>query len=265
MLSIRPFKQRLIMSLGVVMLLAHTLAPADTEIPERIEWKKDPIRLKLVVGQEQRVEFPNPVKVGVPASVQPLLRAQSVNGAVYLLARGSFESNRLMVRELDSGRIYLFDVTAAEESGPQYPIQITVAADSEPVKGRDTVGNDADRKRPSYIQLTRFAAQQLYAPLRLVKDRPGIVRVPMARAPVNLVHGGTVEATPLLAWRANGLYVTAVKLTNRTEHPQTLDPRDLRGAWLSAAFQHHRLLPKGDEADTTVVYLISARPFELSR
>jgi hypothetical protein len=91
-----------------------------------------------------------------------------------------------------------------------------------------------------------------------------MVRVSVARDPVDLVHGGTVEAIPLVAWRANGLYVTAVKLTNRTDQPQILDPRDLRGAWLTATFQHHRLLPKGDEADTTAVYLISARPFDVS-
>jgi hypothetical protein len=54
-------------------------------------------------------------------------------------------------------------------------------------------------------------------------------------------------------------------LAGRIKHPQILDPRDLRGAWLTATFQHHRLLPKGDEADTTAVYLISARPFDVSR
>ena len=51
--------------------------------------------------------------------------------------------------------------------------------------------------QPGYIQLTRFAAQQLYAPTRLVKERPGIVRVPVTRDPVELLHGGTIEATPL--------------------------------------------------------------------
>ena len=67
-----------------------------------------------------------------------------------------------------------------------------------------------------------------------------------------------------MAWRAKGLYVTAVKLTNRTEQALTLDPRNIRGTWLTATFQHHRLFPKGDEADTTAVYLISARPFGVS-
>ena len=264
MLRIRYFKQILITSLGVVMLLANTLVHAETDTPERIEWKKAPIRLELAVGQEQRIEFPAAVKVGVPASVQSLLRTQSVNGTVYLLAQAPFDSSRLMVREFDSGRIYLFDVTAAEEGGASPPIQIFVTGDSEVANDVATGANGSRLSQPDYIQLTRFAAQQLYAPIRLVKDRPGIVRVPVTRDAVDLLHGGTVEATPLVAWRANGLYVTAVKLTNRTEQPQTLDPRDLRGAWLTATFQHHRLLPKGDEADTMAVYLISARPFDVS-
>jgi integrating conjugative element protein (TIGR03749 family) len=248
--------------LGVALLLVQSLVHAETDTLERIEWKKAPIRLELAVGQEQRIEFPNAVKVGVPGSLQPLLRTQSVNGTVYLLAHAPFGSNRLMVRELDSGQIYLFDVTAAEEGGTTHPIQIYNTSGT--AKDAATGANDSGLSQPGYIQLTRFAAQQLYAPLRLVKDRPGIVRAPVTRDAVNLLHGGMIEATPLVAWRANGLYVTAVKLTNRTKQPQTLDPRDLRGAWLSATFQHHRLLPMGNEADTTAVYLVSARPFGIS-
>jgi integrating conjugative element protein (TIGR03749 family) len=250
--------------LGVALLLVQSLVHAETDTLERIEWKKAPIRLELAVGQEQRIEFPNAVKVGVPGSLQPLLRTQSVNGTVYLLAHASFGSSRLMMRELDSGQIYLFDVTAAGEGGANHPLQIYNTGDSGVAKDQTTAGNDSGLGQPGYIQLTRFAAQQLYAPLRLVKDRPGIVRAPVTRDAVNLLHGGMIEATPLVAWRANGLYVTAVKLTNRTKQPQTLDPRDLRGAWLSATFQHHRLLPMGNEADTTAVYLVSARPFGIS-
>jgi len=251
--------------LGVALLLMQSQVFAATATPERIEWKKAPIRLEITVGQEQRIEFPAAVKVGVPASVQPLLRTQSVNGTVYLLAQAPFGSSRLMVRELDSGRIYLFDVTTVEEGGAGPPIQIFVTGDRGAANALDTESHAADRSQPDYIQLTRFAAQQLYAPARLVKERPGIVRIPVKRDAVDLLHGSTVEATPLVAWRANGLYVTAVKLTNRTDQAQTLDPRNLRGAWLTATFQHYRLLPMGNEADTTAVYLISARPFEVSR
>ena len=247
--------------LGVVLLLMQTLALAETNTIERIEWKKVPIRLNLVVGQELQVEFPNAVKVGIPASVQPRLRTQSVNGTVYLLAHAPFDTNRIMVRELDSGRIYLLDVTSTQDGTATYPVQIYVTDDS---GAYDLEVNDSSPERPSYIQLTRFAAQQLYAPSRLVNDNPVITRVLVSRNPVDLLHGGAVEAIPLVAWRANGLYITAVKLTNRTHQARTLDPRDLRGAWLTASFQHHRLFPVGDEADTTAVYLISARPFEVS-
>jgi Protein of unknown function (DUF3438). len=45
-------------------------------------------------------------------------------------------------------------------------------------------------------------------------------------------------------------YVTAVKLANLTREPVLLDPRDLRGRWLTATFQHARLFPAGSEADT---------------
>ena len=246
---------------GMALLLVQSVAHAETDTPERIEWKKVPIRLELVVGQEQRIEFPSAVKVGVPESVQPLLRTQSVNGTVYLLAHAPFDTNRLMVRELDSGRIYLFDVTSNQDGGAGHPVQIYVADDR---KDSDVEGKKINLGQPSYIQLTRFAAQQLYAPSRLVKDSPALIRVPVSRDSVDLLHGGAVEAIPLVAWRANGLYVTAVKLTNRTHQARTLDPRNLRGTWLTASFQHHRLLPMGNEADTTAVYLISARPFEVS-
>ncbi len=249
--------------LGVALLLVQSLVHAESEVLERIEWKKVPIRLALVVGQEQRIEFPASVKVGVPASVQGRLRTQSVNGTIYLLAHAPFESKRLMVRELDSGRIYLFDVTSTQDGVATHPVQIYVADDSganEPGTGK----NDSSSGQPDYIQLTRFAAQQLYAPSRLLKDNPAITRIPVSRDAVDLLHGGMIEAIPLVAWRANGLYVTAVKLTNRTHQAQTLDPRDLRGVWLTASFQHHRLLPTGNEADTTAVYLISARPFDVS-
>jgi hypothetical protein len=91
---------------------------------------------------------------------------------------------------------------------------------------------------------------------------PGIVRVPVNQAPMDLVRGGQVEAIPVAVWRAGLHTVTAVRLRNTSLHPVVLDPRELRGPWLTAAFQHNRLLPAGSEADTTAVYLIAERPVD---
>lgn len=261
------FKRGITFWLGLGLLLLQSMALAEPEITERIEWNKTPIRLDLKVGHERLVHFPGEVKVGVPASLEPTLRTQSVNGTVYFLANAPFDDTRVMVRTLDDGQIYLFDVSAAKEGGQMHPVQVFVkaAGESSPGQADSSVESHDAAAQYSYVALTRFAAQQLYAPARLVQDRPGMVRVPVAREPVSLLRGGGVDAAPLVSWRAGGLYVTAIKLTNRTDEPQTLDPRNLRGTWLTATFQHNRLLAAGSEADTTAVYLISARPFESSR
>jgi integrating conjugative element protein (TIGR03749 family) len=239
---------------------AHTVSASEP--PERITWRKTPIALELRVGTERLVQFPNAVKVGVPAPIQNALRIQSIAGTVYLLAHQPFTSTRVLVRGLDGDGVYLLDLSAKVESAATAPVEIFDP--DEPLEpGTDTV-QPAGRRGYGYVSLTRFAAQQLYAPLRLLEDLPGVVQVPVKRDPVALVRGDTIEALPLVAWRAGDLFVTAVKLTNQTDQPQILDPRTLRGAWLTATFQHNRLLGAGDEADRTVVYLISARPFASS-
>jgi len=254
--------------IAVIFLFAHTIAIADAEITERIEWKKIPIKLDLKVGHERLIYFPSPIKIGLPGRLQPLLRAQSVDGTLYLLANSSFEATRVMVREIESGRIYLFDITASKDGGQTSPVQIHSTDNTNSrLDGAELFGGKGDHPAStqySYVSLTRFAAQQLYAPARLLHNLPGITRTPVARKSVNLIHGGAIEATTLVAWRTGNLYLTAFKLINHSSQPQILDPRNIRGTWLSAAFQHNRLLPAGDEADTTAVYLISARPFEAS-
>ena len=91
-----------------------------------------------------------------------------------------------------------------------------------------------------------------------------MVATPVNPESVDLMVGGKIEAVPVAAWKAGLRYVTAVKLINRSQSPVVLDPRELRGSWLAATFQHNRLLPAGNAADTTAVYLVSDRPFDVA-
>ena len=141
---------------------------------------------------------------------------------------------------------------------------VQILLDSEPDTNAGESHSNTQSMSWGYAALTRYAAQQLYAPTRLIPRQPGVVAIPVSAEPVELVHGARIEAVPVAAWKAGLRYVTAVKLTNRTQRPVVLDPRELRGAWLAATFQHNRLLPAGDEADTTAVYLISDRPFDVA-
>jgi integrating conjugative element protein (TIGR03749 family) len=236
--------------LSLFLLLCFVIGPspagAEQGIPERIVWQKEPIRLDLTVGKERRVDFPGPVKVGLPPKLESMVRVQSIAGTVYLLAHNAFDETRVMVRETESGRMYLLDLSASGEGGSGPPVEV-YAADEPPNALRPSeTGGASEPSLPSYgyVTLTRFAAQQLYAPARLLKDLPGVVRVPVKRKKISLVRGGDVTAEPLVAWRAGDLHLTAVKLSNRTGRALILDPRTLRGNWLAAAFQHNRLLPR---------------------
>lgn len=234
-------------------------ATAADPAPERIAWRKVPIAISLRSGTERLVHFPDAVKVGIPPQLQSALRVQSIAGTLYLLARQPFESTRVIVRGVDNEQVYVLDLSATSDGAGSTSIVIYRPDENKnAADGADAGSGTLDY---GYVTLTRFAAQQLYAPARLLKTLPGVVRAPVRRETVSLVRGATVGAQPLIAWRVGDLHVTAVTLTNKTAQPVTLDPRTLRGRWLSATFQHNRLHPAGSEADRTVVYLISERPF----
>ena len=248
-----------------IPLLSFAQVDAASNAPERVVWNKTPIAIPLVVGEERLVHFPDSVSIGLPQSLTAQLRSQSINGTLYLLAREPFDTTRIMVRSETEGPMVVLDVSAepAEADSATLP-DVQILLDS----GPDTDAAESHSNNPSlswgYAALTRYAAQQLYAPTRLIPRQPGVVAIPVSAEPVELVHGARIEAVPVAAWKAGLRYVTAVKLTNRTPRPVVLDPRELRGAWLAATFQHNRLLPAGDEADTTAAYLISDRPFDVA-
>jgi len=260
MLTATLLHQRFFVLAALVLAVAQTVCAEVTQ-PRRVLWQKVPITIALNVGEERLVHFRGPISVGIPATLQSVLRTQTVNGTVYLMANVPFGSTRTLVREIDGGQTYLLDLIASTDSGPLGPVVVAV---DEAIQDHVSFGETGNIDRYDYVSLTRFAAQQMYAPTRLLSAAPGIIRVPVQQQRVVLVPGGAIEAMALVSWRAGSLYVTAVKLTNRSTNPQVLDPRTLRGSWLSAAFQHSRLLPAGDEADTTAVYLVSAQPFVAS-
>lgn len=248
------------------LCLAQDVSP-EVDRVERAVWRKVPIAVPLIVGEERLVHFPDSVSVGLPQSLTAVLRSQSINGTVYLLAQQPFAPTRVLVRSESDGLIYVLDIAAEPDSaGLQALADLQIMLPASPTPEPENSASAASgHPRPAsggYVALTRFAAQQLYAPTRLLPSRKGIVSMPVRQEPVALVMGGEVDAVPVASWKVGGRYVTAVKLTNRSNRSVVLDPRELRGSWLAATFQHNRLLAAGREADTTAVYLVSERPFE---
>jgi len=136
----------------VLLFVAFTSGStsATEAVPERIVWQKEPFRIDLTVGKERRVDFPGAVKAGLPPKLDSMVRVQSIAGTVYLLAHNAFDATRVMVRETDSGRMYLLDIAASGEGGSGPPVEV-YAADEPPNAFRPSeTGAASEPPLPSY-------------------------------------------------------------------------------------------------------------------
>ena len=189
---------------------------------------------------------------------------------LYIRALEPFSRSRIQVQGLQSQQIYLLDVMADDTAS---------VADELIVMTAESVINQAKDKTQKIVgqdwrvRLSRYAAQQLYAPERLLKGDSAIERIPVASQAIPLIRGGVIEATPIASWQGGGLTVTAVRLQNKQTHPLVLQfppsgggnsvnlNKRLRGRWLTATLQHKWLGALGQKDDTTTLYLVSAQSF----
>ncbi|ARV23245.1 TIGR03749 family integrating conjugative element protein [Xanthomonas citri] len=262
-----------------VLALLGLLAVASAPVAQALEvmrWERMPLAVPLKVGQERIVFIDRNVRVGVPAGVGERLRVQSAGGAVYLRANEPIEPTRLQLQDTDTGALILLDIAAEPAKGGEpalEPVRIVEGdvpsarygdqpADADEVPApanRQAAAQSARRETPISVVLTRFAAQNLYAPLRTVEPLPGVMRVILRRDLDlgTLMPTLPVRATALASWRLEDQWVTAVRLTNTDAGWITLDPRVLQGDFITATFQHEALGPRGTPEDTTVLYLVT--------
>ena len=66
-------------SMTVLLLFMAQTVCAESAQSQRIQWQKTPIAIALSVGEERMVHFRAPVSVGIPATLESVLRTQSVN------------------------------------------------------------------------------------------------------------------------------------------------------------------------------------------
>lgn len=253
-------------------ILACSLMPLAHAV-EILRWERLPLAVPLQVGQERIVFVDRNVRVGIPANVSDRLRVQSAGGAIYLLAKEPIEPTRLQLQDADNGTLILLDIAAEpprKGEAPLEPVRI-IEGDATPQRyglTQEAAESQApaeepkrppQRETPVAVVLTRYAAQNLYAPLRTVEPVPAIMRVNLRRdlSLNTLLPTQPVRAGALAAWRLEDQWVTAVRLTNTSNDWLTLDPRHLQGDFLTATFQHDNLGPHGTPEDTTVVYLVT--------
>ncbi|WP_426576242.1 TIGR03749 family integrating conjugative element protein [Xenorhabdus stockiae] len=242
--------------LGLVCFL---LFCAGSKADELLTWERIPLSITLQVGQERIIFADRNVRVGFPPSLNDKLRVQSTGGAVYLKANSAFPSTRLQLQDSENGEIILLDVTAGKTDATE-PVRIIYTNEKQPDSAKEPQPqSQSPLSAPVPVLLTRYAAQQLYAPLRTVEPVSGIqsVNLHLPASITTLYPSEPVEVTPLAGWRLHHHTVMALKLRNTAKRVIPLDPRALQGQFVTATFQHRWLGKAGTPEDTTVLYLIT--------
>lgn len=240
---------------------------------ERAVFERSPISVPLPVGTERLITLPAPAALHVPADMAQVARLEVIDRTIYATALVPFTTIRIVAELIDTGQQIPMDLVAGPGTSSARAELEVFSVDALPAAGNAAApaASSASTAQPStagqpavdMVELTRHAARQLYAPRRLAWATPGVQQMEVSTQAVpGLMRGIAVETVPLGQWRAANLYVTAVRVTNRSRFPLELPLEDIRGRWLSATAQHGRIGPAGTDTDTTAVYLVCDRAFD---
>lgn len=259
--------------LAAAWLLGATATHAET-----VRWERAPIALHLEVGRERMTAFPMRGDVGLPRTLADAgaLRVDFVNDTAYWNAYAPFEAHRVPVRLAD-GTTVLFDVSAgpARDGGAPPGLLRVVRGGDEASPETDGAARPAEGER--VLRLIRFAVQQDYAPARVAGTLPGAARGTVeVEGDLSRLYrhaaAARLEVLPRAAWRALGLHVTGLEFVNAGDAPVTLDPRLLQHAagvavngrarrFVAAGWLAAELAPAGEPGSSTMVYVVTRRPF----
>jgi integrating conjugative element protein (TIGR03749 family) len=250
-------------------------------------WNGDPIPLNLPIGKEKRLVFPTQVTVDVKGALtSDQLQIIDNDKSLYLTALKPFSHTRVYVTLNNSQEVVLFDLQSSEQGSTATTyVDIKQNNNASPLKANTEVNSvsttllssglseqaSADQtpalsEGDTYVALTRYAWQQLYAPLRLLKNPLGIGRVPMKTDSfqTNLIYGDKAIAHPLASWSFNNFYITVISLRNQYPHSTTINvPQDLCGNWVGAVlYPRTQLSPAGNKlSDSATLFVLSREPF----
>jgi len=251
--------------LSALLLISTASRAIDSET---LIWNKSPLSIALPVGVERIISFKRPTQLQLSADIVEDVEYTILEGThYYLKAKKAFKQQRIFATS-ESGEQFIFELSA-RKSAPSH--LLSILSESDAIDGIDKTKSGAVAPQPKlglndhYIRMTRFASQQLYAPSRLLTADTDLSRVKVEREQQKLLKvTPEIEAVPLSQWRSKttGLYVTAIQLTNMARYGVPLDPRNIRGQFVTSVLQHGFLSKKGSAESVSAMYLVSQIPFE---
>lgn len=276
-------KHRNCFVLASLLSIFSQLAQAEEE---RLVYHDKPMQLKLPVNVEVRVKFPQDVSLQVKEELLPKLKPLLPDAkTIYWTATEKFPASRIIATANNGSKVYVFDLIAdtanpAKDLVIEDPSMVSASEQTPPVHGSTANATGADPAEattdlpdlntaltdPAEIVLTRFAAQTLYSPTRLLPSSDVIRQVSAPSIPpdfplIQSRRGEQFSVKPVGAWSGYGKYITAVLIVNTTSLSLQFDATAVRGNFSHITAQHINIGPKNSLEDRTTLYLISDEPF----
>jgi len=275
---------------AAVAPVASNPEPEAAGLTAEVLWRGHPVPVALVVGQERRIDFPEPIAdLDVPQAVTAHSRlVLTPTGQLHWRAQTPFPVARVLATSI-SGTLYQLDVRADADGTPPPPLTIrdpVVAALTAPAAGNAATSAAATRApdavaaalipdflkgpdghapstSPDYVVMTRFALAHHAGPNRLIPalDAQRAPLPPAAMREGLRVQDALLDVRPHASWKIGAYYVTTLRVTNRAGFPVAFDPRALRGDLRFAAALHPTLAPAGSGHQHTVWAVVTDQPF----
>jgi integrating conjugative element protein (TIGR03749 family) len=261
----------------VLSVLGAMLLAANVYADEHVVWNKEPIQVTLSIGHERQLVFPGRIEVGIPRAFYPQLKTvTSVDNRLFIEPAKVFENQKVLIKDVESGNNYVLVLSVANQDSALPDTKLIVHKESAKreehnVTGPGSAAMAGNQDANAYPFLTRYVMQHLYAPQRLVQDHPGIQRISVDRVSIgglfqcsrNSNACRSIVATPIVGFRTDRIYATALLLRNVSDQPVEVDPRLLKrnphdpSSLLASTAMHGRLLPagSGSRSETTLVIL----------
>ena len=253
-------KYRVLIAIIALFAAGHSMA---TEV---LVWDKKPLEVRLEVGKERIIQFPDNILLGLPPKIKSRMRIDSAAGVAYLTPVAEFPKTRIRVQLASSNESVFLDLVAvnADSDTPLQLIKIIDKSEQEETENleQERFGETGDI---TIKQLVQYVSHDYFAPARLVDKSLGI-QVSDINKPLDLrllfkgASAGLYDLKPLRNYRTIDYNLTAILLTNKTEHPQTIVYSDVAGDFETVSSQQIKVGPKGSPSQSTLLYLVTKQP-----
>ncbi len=264
-----------ILSKGLLFIAAFLFLSAESYSQEMTQYRTVvysnlPIPFTVRTGEEKILSFSEDVQWSIPRELTGIVSGEAVSGTVYLTSTSDFEKTRFHFRGIDTNQHYIFDITSSP-SGEKTALRILKQAPSSesaptgistsPISPSPPTG-----RRMGMAEVIRSVYQDIYAPDRFLNTSTRLSSKTFEKPPTytRLIPGHNVLAVPFSQWwTPDGLYATALHITNNEPYSIQIDPRTIRSSpdWVAFSSISRELLPANQYGDKLIAVVITRQSF----